>query len=210
MPAAEAANAACRLSAAAPRPAVLTRGPSPPAPPPPCVAVRGQRPGTPTTLGCRQRSAPRNPHNLGLPSAVSAPEPPQPCVAVGGQHPGPRDLHNLGLLTAVRFRAPEPPAGGCRGGLGSRGMAFSSSGMNLRALRTLSQALLRGYFRDRTALAFSILLPVLFLVLFGALYRDSGALKLTVVEIGNVSLLSHAASQPELSRVLTVTHNGDQ
>src|SRR5215470_7339039 len=111
MPAAEAANAACRLSAAAPRPAVLTRGPSPPEPPQPWVAVSGQRPGTPTTLGCRQRSAPRNPHNLGL-------------------------------LTAVRFRAPEPPAGGCRGGLGSRGMAFSSSGMNLRALRTLSQALL--------------------------------------------------------------------
>src|SRR5215472_14885003 len=95
MPAVEAANAACRLSAAAPRPAVLTRGAEPP--------------GTPTTLGCRQRSAPRNPHNLVLPLAVSAPEPPQPCVAVGGQHPGPPDLHNLGLLTAVSVRAPGPP-----------------------------------------------------------------------------------------------------
>ena len=53
-----------------------------------------------------------------------------------------------------------------------------SSGANFRALRSLSRALLRGYFRDRTALAFSILLPVLFLVLFGALYRGSGAPKL--------------------------------
>src|SRR5215475_7780840 len=183
MPAAEVANAACRLSAAAPRPAVLTRGPSPPEPPQPWVAVAGQRPGPGT---------------------------PQPCVAVGGQHPGPPDLHNLGLLTAVRFRAPGPPAGGCRGGLGSRGMAFSSSGMNLRALRTLSQALLRGYFRDRTALAFSILLPVLFLVLFGALYRDRGAPKLTVVEIGDVSLLSHVGGQPGLSGILTVSRAGDK
>src|SRR5215510_5676236 len=149
MPAAEVANAACRLSAAAPRPAVLTRGTEPSGPP-------------------------------------------QPWVADGGQIPG-----------------PGTPAGGCRGGLGSRGMAFSSSGMNLRALRTLSQALLRGYFRDRTALAFSILLPVLFLVLFGALYRDSGAPKLTVVEIGDVSLLSHAGGQPGLSGILTVSRTGD-
>jgi len=85
-----------------------------------------------------------------------------------------------------------------------------SAGTNLRALRSLSRALLRGYVRDRTALAFSILLPVLFLVLFGALYRNSGAPKLTVIEIGNVSLLSNAASQPDLSRVLTVTHYGNQ
>ena len=88
-------------------------------------------------------------------------------------------------------------------------MAFSSR-TNFRALRSLSQALLRGYLRDRTALAFSILLPVLFLVLFGSLYRSSGAPKLSVIEIGNVSLLSRAASQPGLSGVLTVTHNGDK
>ena len=84
-----------------------------------------------------------------------------------------------------------------------------STGTNLRALRSLSQALLRGYVRDRTALAFSILLPVLFLVLFGALYRNSGAPKLTVIEVGNVSLLSNA-NQADVSRVLTVTHSGNQ
>jgi ABC-2 type transport system permease protein len=88
-------------------------------------------------------------------------------------------------------------------------VAFSF-GTNFRALRSLSQALLRGYFRDRTALAFSILLPVLFLVLFGTLYRSSATPKLTVIEIGNVSLLSHAAGQPGLSGILTVAHNGDK
>ena len=86
-------------------------------------------------------------------------------------------------------------------------MAFTA-GANFRALRSLPQALLRGYFRDRTALAFSVLLPVLFLVLFGSLYRSSGAPKLTVIEIGNASLLSHAAGQQDLSGVLTVTHDG--
>src|SRR5215813_4140281 len=135
MPAAEAANAACRLSAAAPRPAVLTRGPSPPEPPQlglpsavsapepphPWAAVSGQRPGTPTTLGCRQRSAPRNPYNLGLPSAVSAPEPLQPWVAVSGQRPGtPRgwlsrrarlSRHGLLLVRDEPPRAPHPVAG---------------------------------------------------------------------------------------------------
>ena len=85
-----------------------------------------------------------------------------------------------------------------------------STGTNLRALRSLSQALLRGYVRDRTALAFSILLPVLFLALFGSLYRNSTTPKLSVIEIGNVSLLSNAASQPDLSRVLTVTHDRNQ
>jgi len=97
-----------------------------------------------------------------------------------------------------------------RGELSSRGVAFPSSGLNLRAFRSLSRALLRGFFRDRTALAFSILLPVLFLALLGSLYRSSGTPKLTVIEVGNVSLLSHAPGQPDLSGILTVTHYRDK
>src|ERR1700731_3574543 len=89
-------------------------------------------------------------------------------------------------------------------------MAFSSSGMNFTAFRSLSRALLRGYVRDRTALAFSILLPVLFLALLGSLYRGSGTPQLSIVEIGNVSLLSHSTGQPGLSGVLTVTHSDDK
>jgi ABC-2 type transport system permease protein len=89
-------------------------------------------------------------------------------------------------------------------------MGFSSPGMNFAAFRSLSRALLRGFLRDRTALAFSILLPVLFLALFGSLYRSNATPKLSVIEIGNVSLLGHAASQPGLAGVLTVTHSGDK
>jgi ABC-2 type transport system permease protein len=82
--------------------------------------------------------------------------------------------------------------------------------MNFTAFRSLSRALLRGFVRDRTALAFSILLPVLFLALLGSLYRGSGTPKLSVVEIGNVGLLSQTASQPGLSGVFTVTHADDK
>lgn len=89
-------------------------------------------------------------------------------------------------------------------------MAFSSSGMNFTAFRSLSRAMFRGFVRDRTALAFSILMPVLFLALFGSLYRNNVTPKLNVIEIGNVSLLSHAADQPGLSKLLTMSRYNDE
>jgi ABC-2 type transport system permease protein len=89
-------------------------------------------------------------------------------------------------------------------------MAFFSSGMKFTAFRSLSRAMLRGFVRDRTALAFTILLPILFLALFGSIYRNTTTPKLSVIEIGNVSLLSNAAHQPGLAKVLTVTHYRDK
>jgi ABC-2 type transport system permease protein len=83
--------------------------------------------------------------------------------------------------------------------------------MNVTAFRSLSQAMLRGFVRDRTALAFSILLPVLFLVLLGSLFRGTGTPKLNVVEIGNVSLLGGATTGSQgLGKVFTVTHTRDK
>src|SRR5262252_5060356 len=66
--------------------------------------------------------------------------------------------------------------------------------------------MLRGFLRDRTALVFSILLPVLFLALFGSLYKNASTPKLTVLEVGRVSLLSQPGSQQSLGKVLAVTH----
>jgi ABC-2 type transport system permease protein len=79
------------------------------------------------------------------------------------------------------------------------------------ALRSLSRAMYLGFVRDRTALLFSILIPVLFLVLFGSIYKSSNAPKVTVIEVGRVALLDQAeASAPgELSKVLSVTHSSD-
>ena len=54
----------------------------------------------------------------------------------------------------------------------------------LRAFRSLSRAMFLGFLRDRTALTFTILIPVLFLVLLGSIYKSSGTPKITVLEVG--------------------------
>jgi ABC-2 type transport system permease protein len=81
---------------------------------------------------------------------------------------------------------------------------------NVRALRSLSRAMFSGFVRDRSALVFTILIPVLFLVLFGSIYKSSSAPRVSVVEVGKVSLLDQAtaSSHGELAKVLTITHAG--
>ena len=81
--------------------------------------------------------------------------------------------------------------------------------MNLASFRSLSRAMLRGFVRDRAALVFSILIPVLFLVLFGSLYKNTNAAKISVIEVGKVALLDQAeASAPgQLGKVMKITHS---
>ncbi len=81
--------------------------------------------------------------------------------------------------------------------------------MNTTALRSLSRAMLRGFVRDRAALVFTILIPVLFLVLFGSLYKNTNAAKISVVEIGRVALLdqAEAAAPAQLGKVMTIAHS---
>ena len=81
--------------------------------------------------------------------------------------------------------------------------------MNGPALRSLSLAMLRGFIRDRTAMVFTILIPVLFLVLFGSIYKNSSAPKVTVIEVGKVSLLDQSAGggHGQLGQVLAITRS---
>jgi len=72
-------------------------------------------------------------------------------------------------------------------------------------LLTLSRALFRGFVRDRAALIFSILLPVLFLLFFGTIYKNSNAPKIDLVAVGQVSLVRQAQHEPGLRSILTVT-----
>jgi len=83
--------------------------------------------------------------------------------------------------------------------------------MRLTSFRSLSRAMFLGFVRDRAALFFTILFPVLFLVLFGSLYKDSGAPHITVVEVGRVSLLDQAAAAVpgQLGKVMSITHSTD-
>jgi ABC-2 type transport system permease protein len=77
------------------------------------------------------------------------------------------------------------------------------------ALRSLSRAMFVGFVRDRAALAFSILLPVLFLVLFGSIYKGADAPKVNVIEVGRVGLLDQAAAPAQLGRIMTISHSTD-
>jgi ABC-2 type transport system permease protein len=78
---------------------------------------------------------------------------------------------------------------------------------NWQGFRSLSRAMFFGFVRDRAPLFFTILFPVLFLLLFGSIYKSSSTPKVTVVEIGKVSVLdqARAASHGQLNKVLDVT-----
>ena len=83
--------------------------------------------------------------------------------------------------------------------------------MSRSAFRSLSRAMFLGFVRDRTALFFTLLFPVLFLLLFGSLYKSSSAPRVSVLEVGRVSLLDQAesAAPAQLGKVLAITHTGD-
>ncbi len=73
---------------------------------------------------------------------------------------------------------------------------------------SLSRAMFLGFVRDRAALIFSILLPVLFLLFFGSIYKNTSAPKLNLVAVGQVELLVQAKhADPGLSRILTISHD---
>lgn len=77
--------------------------------------------------------------------------------------------------------------------------------------RSLSVAMFHGFVRDRAAMFFTILFPVLFLLLFGSIYKSSSTPKISVIEVGRVTVLdqARAASPRELGKVLAVTRNQD-
>ncbi len=73
---------------------------------------------------------------------------------------------------------------------------------------TLSSAMFRGFVRDRAALIFSILLPVLFLLFFGTIYKNTSAPKISLVTVGQVQLITQARNaDPGLAKVLSISHS---
>jgi ABC-2 type transport system permease protein len=75
------------------------------------------------------------------------------------------------------------------------------------AFRSLSRAMFLGFVRDRAALFFSILFPVIFLIFFGSVFKSSGTPKASVIEVGHATLLDQAvaSSHDSLGQVLSVT-----
>jgi ABC-2 type transport system permease protein len=104
--------------------------------------------------------------------------------------------HETAVPDAVASQAPGAPH------VPGRGNA------NWQAFRSLSRAMFRGFTRDRAAMFFSILFPVMFLLLFGSIYKSSSTPRINVVEVGAASVLDQArtASHGQLDRVLKITH----
>lgn len=77
---------------------------------------------------------------------------------------------------------------------------------------SLSRAMLLAFLRDRAAVFFTILFPLFFLVLFGGLFKNQGAPKVSVLEIGKVSIVDSARSNggTELNKILKVKPAGDR
>lgn len=78
-------------------------------------------------------------------------------------------------------------------------------------LRSLSRAMLLGFVRDRAALFFTIFFPLMFLLLFGGLFKDSGVSKVDVLQIGAVPVLDSlpADARAELDKVMKVERRDD-
>lgn len=59
----------------------------------------------------------------------------------------------------------------------------------MTAFRSLATAIFKGYIRDRQSVFFSILFPLMFLVLFGGIFANQGTSKIDMVAIGDVPLI---------------------
>ncbi|MGI8754935.1 MAG: ABC transporter permease [Acidimicrobiales bacterium] len=81
----------------------------------------------------------------------------------------------------------------------------------MRAWRTLAAAMAKGFVRDRTALFFTILFPLLFLILFGGVFGSYDQSKSSLVEIGRVPLLSElrGGAKTAFDDSFSVSHSTD-
>jgi ABC-2 type transport system permease protein len=76
----------------------------------------------------------------------------------------------------------------------------------IRGLGTLSTAMLLGFIRDRTALLFTVLFPLLFLVLFGGLLQNQGPSRVKVQQVGSLSVVDQlpADARGEIDKLFEI------
>ncbi|MDT0342806.1 ABC transporter permease [Streptomyces litchfieldiae] len=82
----------------------------------------------------------------------------------------------------------------------------------MSAFRSLSRAMILGLLRDRTAVFFMLLFPLMFLALFGALFQNDSGSRSTVVQVGDVALLDDMPTEQfaALSEALTLQKTADR
>lgn len=57
------------------------------------------------------------------------------------------------------------------------------------AFGAISTAIIKGFVRDKAAVFFALIFPLMFLVLFGGIFSDQGQSKVELVQVGDVSLV---------------------
>lgn len=65
----------------------------------------------------------------------------------------------------------------------------------MSAMVSLARAMWLGFVRDKVALFFVILFPLMFLVLFGGIFSDQGVSKSKLVEVGQVTLIDQLPAE---------------
>ncbi|GAA1818910.1 ABC transporter permease [Actinomadura chokoriensis] len=80
------------------------------------------------------------------------------------------------------------------------------------SFKSLSRAMYLGFKRDRTALFFTILFPLMFLLIFGGIFGHQTTSKVNVVEVGKAPILEQAVTQgaEQLGKVMKVTRTTDR
>ncbi|GAA0696510.1 hypothetical protein GCM10010193_59030 [Kitasatospora atroaurantiaca] len=80
------------------------------------------------------------------------------------------------------------------------------------AFASLSRVMLVGFLRDKAALFFVLAMPLMFLLLFGVLFKSAGASHVKVAQVGQVQVLDSVQGdgRAELEKVLTITKVDDE
>ena len=60
----------------------------------------------------------------------------------------------------------------------------------MRAFNSLATAMFKGFVRDRMSLFFTLFFPLFFIIIFGTLFAGGSTAKLTVIEVGEVPLIT--------------------
>ncbi len=81
----------------------------------------------------------------------------------------------------------------------------------MSSFRALSLAILKGFLRDRAAVFFAIVFPLMFLVLFGGIFNNASASKVNLIEVGHVSLVDNLrpGARGAFDQTFEVTHSND-
>ncbi|WP_433473393.1 ABC transporter permease [Spirillospora sp. CA-142024] len=80
------------------------------------------------------------------------------------------------------------------------------------SFKSLSRAMFLGFRRDRTALFFTVLFPLMFLVIFGGIFGHQTTSKVKVLEVGQASIIDQAVAggSDQLGKVMEVEKTSDR